>query len=121
MPWQKIFEQTRGDFFPVLPEAMLVFFGLAILFTDFFLTKPRKILECADGDAGSALQRRFAVHATGVCFASVWSGARFYDSIRIDPFFIFFGFLFLASTALAILISVRYMEIENDSTANITR
>src|SRR5271165_5523547 len=38
----------------------------------------------------------------------------FYDSIRIDPFFIFFGFLFLASTALVILISVRYMEIENE-------
>ena len=32
----------------------------------------------------------------------------------IDPFFIFFGFLFLASTALVILISVRYMEIEDE-------
>ena len=32
----------------------------------------------------------------------------------IDPFFIFFGFVFLASTALVILISVRYMEIENE-------
>ena len=42
MPWQKIFEQTRGDFFLVLPEAMLVFFGLAILLTDFLLTKPQK-------------------------------------------------------------------------------
>ena len=42
MPWQRIFEQTRGDFFLVLPEAMLVFFGLAILLTDFLLTKPQK-------------------------------------------------------------------------------
>jgi hypothetical protein len=42
MPWQKIFEQTRGDFFLVLPEAMLVFFGLAILLSDFLLTKSQK-------------------------------------------------------------------------------
>ena len=42
MNWQNIFEQTRGDFFLVLPEAMLVFFGLAILLSDFLLTKPQK-------------------------------------------------------------------------------
>ncbi len=38
----------------------------------------------------------------------------FSHSIVIDPFFIFFGFLFLASTALVILLSVSYMEIEQE-------
>src|SRR6202034_1480913 len=38
----------------------------------------------------------------------------FGNSIIIDPFFIFFGFIFLASTALVILISVKYMEIEKE-------
>ena len=42
MTWQSIFERSRGDFFLILPEAMLVFFGLAILLTDFLLTKPQK-------------------------------------------------------------------------------
>jgi NADH-quinone oxidoreductase subunit N len=38
----------------------------------------------------------------------------FDGSIVIYPFFIFFGFLFLASNALVILLSVRYMEIEEE-------
>ena len=42
------------------------------------------------------------------------SYSAFGDSIIIDPFFIFFGFIFLASTALVILISVKYMEIERE-------
>jgi len=42
------------------------------------------------------------------------SYSAFGNSIIIDPFFIFFGFIFLASTALVILISVKYMEIERE-------
>ena len=74
MPWQKIFEQTRGDFFLVLPEAMLVFFGLAISADRFSSYQAAEILECIDGDAGSVVQRRLALHAAGVRFAA--------DSVR---------------------------------------
>ena len=37
-----IFDQARSDFIFVFPEAMLVFFGLAILLTDFLLTQAQK-------------------------------------------------------------------------------
>src|SRR6202042_538203 len=38
----------------------------------------------------------------------------FGNSIVIDPFFIFFGFIFLSSTAIVILLPVRYMNIEDE-------
>ena len=114
MPWQKIFEQTRGDFFLVLPEAMLVFFGLAILLTDFFLTKPQKSWNALTAMLGVLFSGGSLYMLREYASPPFGPAPGFYDSIRIDPFFIFFGFLFLASTALVILISVRYMEIENE-------
>src|SRR5271168_5009305 len=109
MPWQKIFEQTRGDFFLIMPEAMLVFFGLAILLTDFLLTKPQK--------SWNALTAMLGVVFSGISLYIVRlylspphvTALAFFDSISVVPFFMFFGFLFLASTALVILVSVRYM------------
>jgi formate hydrogenlyase subunit 3/multisubunit Na+/H+ antiporter MnhD subunit len=111
MHWQAIFEAARRDFIFILPEAMLTFFGLSILLTDFLLTKSQK--------SWNAFTAMIGVMFSGV---SVWMlrnyaappygpAAGFEDSLVIDPFFIFFGFLFLASTALVILFSVRYMEI----------
>ena len=114
MPWQKIFEQTRGDFFLVLPEAMLVFFGLAILLTDFFLTKPQKSWNALTAMLGVVFSGGSLYMLREYASPPFGPAPGFYDSIRIDPFFIFFGFLFLASAALVILISVRYMEIENE-------
>ncbi len=114
MHWQAIFEAARRDFIFILPEAMLTFFGLSILLTDFLLTKSQK--------SWNAFTAMIGVMFSGV---SVWMlrnyaappygpAAGFGDSLVIDPFFIFFGFLFLASTALVILFSVRYMEIEQE-------
>ena len=95
----------------VFPEVMLAFFGLAILLTDFLLTESQK--------GWNALTAIVGVFFSGV---SLWLMAglasrhylAFYDSIIIDPFFIFFGFIFLFSTALVILLSVRYMEVEGE-------
>jgi len=109
--WQDIFQQTRGDFFVILPEVMLAIFGLAILLTDFFLTSKQK--------AWNSVPAMLGVIFSG---GSLWMlrqlapqhAPAFDGSVVIDPYFIFFGFLFLASTALTILLSVRYMEIENE-------
>jgi NADH-quinone oxidoreductase subunit N len=38
----------------------------------------------------------------------------FSSSILVDPFFLFFGFIFLLATALVILLSVRYLQIEEE-------
>src|SRR5271163_2298061 len=109
MPWQKIFEQTRGDFFLVLPEAMLVFFGLAILLSDFLLTKSQKSWNALTAMLGVIFSAGSLYMLQAYASPPLGPAPGFYDSIRIDPFFIFF-----ASTALVILISVRYMEIEDE-------
>jgi NADH-quinone oxidoreductase subunit N len=114
MHWQAIFEASRRDFILILPEAMLAFFGLAILLTDFLLTKGQK--------SWNAVTAMIGVMFSGVSVWMLRNYARppfgpaggFENSLVIDLFFIFFAFLFLASTALVILISVRYMEIEEE-------
>src|SRR6201988_849111 len=112
MDWQSILQQSRADFFFVLPEAMLVFFALAILLTDFFLTPAQK--------GWNSVTAMLGVIFSAASVPLIWKDSRpshysaFDNSIVIDPFFIFFGFLFLASTALVILLSVRYMELERE-------
>ena len=100
--------QTLTDALFILPEAMLALFGLAILLTDFFLAPNQKSwnsLTALLGVAFSAGSLYEVAHQTH---------AGFNNSVVIDPFFVFFGALFLASTGLVILLSVRYMEIEGE-------
>ena len=112
MDWHAILQQSRVDFSFILPEAMLVFFALAILITDFFLTPAQK--------GWNAITAMLGVVFSGAALGIIWKNLQgqrysaFDNSIVIDPFFIFFSFLFLASTALVILLSVRYMELERE-------
>lgn len=106
-----LLQLTLRDSNLIMPEVMLAFFGLGILMTDFLLGPREK-----KWNALTAL--------LGVAFSAVtlWElrplaeshEPRFNDAIVIDPFFIFFGFVFLAAAALVILISVRYLDIENE-------
>jgi NADH-quinone oxidoreductase subunit N len=107
--WNDLFEQTRRDLPLILPQVELAFFGLGILLTDFLLEERFKWVNAVTamlgvGFSAYALWRLHGVPADGI--------AGFKNSILVDPFFVFFSFLFLASAALVILISVRYMEIE---------
>src|SRR4029077_7883664 len=111
MDWHAIFEQSRGDFFFILPAAMLAFFGLAVLVTDFLLTDRQKSWNSMTAMLGLGFGAVPLWMMRGVASRA---NLRFDQSIVIDPFFIFFGFVFLASTALVILMSVRYMEIEQE-------
>jgi NADH-quinone oxidoreductase subunit N len=110
VPWQDVLDQSRRDFFFIMPEAMLVCFGLATLLLDFFLAKREK--------SWNSLPAMLGVIFSGLSLALMFKmkgqTTAFDNSIVIDPFFIFFGFLFLASTALVILLSVRYMDIEEE-------
>src|SRR5712692_4240332 len=100
--------QTRQDFWMILPEVQLALWGLGILLTDFLLVKEQKWV--------NAVTAMFGVVFSGYAMWILHYGAKdgrtgFRGSIVIDPFFIFFGFIFLATTALVILLSVRYLEI----------
>jgi NADH-quinone oxidoreductase subunit N len=107
MNWQLIFEQARNDFIFVFPEAMLVIFGLAILLTDFLLTKAQKSWNAYTAMVGVAFSAAslFLIRAPAAAHYAAFDG-----SIVVDPFFVFFGLIFLAATALILLLSLRYMD-----------
>jgi NADH-quinone oxidoreductase subunit N len=107
--WQPLLQATRADLPLILPEVQLAFFGLAILLTDFLTDKQHK--------SWNALTAMIGVIFSGI---SLWllrgvGQYGFNDSIAIDPFFVFFGLIFLAATALVIPLSVRYLEIEAEN------
>lgn len=102
--WNQYFQPT--DFFIIIPHLELTLFALGILLTDFLLEPKYKYM-----NAVAAL--------IGVAFSGIqlWRMRNlevlgFAGSLIVDPFFIFFSFIFLMATALVILMSIRYLEIE---------
>jgi NADH-quinone oxidoreductase subunit N len=106
-----LLQLTLRDSNLIMPEVMLAFFGLGILLTDFLLGPREK--------KWNALTAMLGLGFSGV---TLWElrplaqihDQRFNDAIVIDPFFIFFGFVFLAAAALVILLSVKYLDIEHE-------
>ena len=104
------------DYLLALPITLLVLFALGILLIDFMLPQEKK-----GWNAGTAL--------VGVCFsaAGVWKIQRWLEEVKapgtfgmlntmvVDHFAIYFFYLFLAGTAVAILMSVSYLETENEN------
>src|SRR5712664_581676 len=103
----------QGDGAAILPEIELVLFALGILLIDFWIEQKEKYWNAGLALAGTIFSAftiwrlRGAIVARGAFFG-------FHDSVIIDPFFIFFPALFLAATALVILLSVKYLEIEKE-------
>ncbi len=118
-----IFSYLQGDGAVILPEMQLTLFGLGILLIGF------SVDESMENDWFWRLFfKDFSAKAAfaGVLFSglSLWklrervagSGtlAGFHDSVVVDGFLIFFAALFLVATALVILLSVKYLEIERE-------
>src|SRR5467141_521276 len=118
-----IFSYLQGDGAVVLPEMQLTLFGLGILLIGFSVDESMENnwfwrLFFKDFSAKAA--------CAGVLFSglSLWklrgrvagSGilSGFHESVVVDGFLIFFAALFLISTALVILLSVKYLEIERE-------
>jgi NADH-quinone oxidoreductase subunit N len=103
----------QGEGAIILPEIELLLFGLGILVIDFWVEQKDKYLNAGLALAGTVFsgltlwKLRGAIAARGE-----FTGFR--DSVLVDPFFLFFGTLFLAATALVILLSVKYLEIEKE-------
>src|SRR5713101_5345165 len=119
-----IFSYLQGDGAVILPEMQLTLFGLGILLIGFSVDESMESnwfwrLFFKDFSAKAAF--------AGVLFSglSLWklrgrvagSGtlAGFHDSVVVDGFLIFFAALFLVSTALVILLSAKYLEIEREN------
>ena len=118
-----ILSYLHGDGAVILPEMELTLFGLGILLIG------SSIDESAEENwFWELLFKNFHAKAAlaGTLFSaySLW-GLRgaisvrgellgFRESVLVDPFFLFFATLFLAATALVILLSVKYLEIERE-------
>jgi NADH-quinone oxidoreductase subunit N len=95
----------------MLPMVELTIFALGILMIDLMVPREWKWINAVGAFAG--------VLFAAVCVAQIqWmlpqGGIGFYNSLLVDRFAIYFWYLFLAGAAIAILMSVRYLEIENE-------
>src|SRR6266702_6986914 len=118
-----ILRYLQGDAATILPEIELTLFGLAILIIGSAINDPDE-----EDWLWRLIFKNFAAKAalTGTVFSGVtlWrlrgavsargEIAGFHRSVSVDPFFLFFAILFLAATALVILLSVKYLEIERE-------
>src|SRR5713226_8285590 len=118
-----IVSYLRGDGAAVLPEMELLLFGLAILIIgssigesteeNWFWKVLFKDFYAKAAFAGT-LFSAFTLWRLRASVAARGELAGFHESVVVDPFFLFFATLFLAATALVILLSVKYLEIEKE-------
>jgi NADH-quinone oxidoreductase subunit N len=108
-----ILSYLRGDGATILPEIELLLFGLGILVIDFWIEQKEKYLNAGMALAGTFFSAFTLWRLRGAVTVKN-EIAGFHDSVVVDPFFLFFATLFLAATALVILLSVKYLEIENE-------
>jgi len=106
---------TGTDYLLSLPITLLTLFALGILIIDLMVPPERKWVNAAIAFLGVL----FA--ATGVIKIQLQLSnlglrgqSAFVNSMSVDHFTLYFWYLFLAATAISILMSVRYLEIEHE-------
>lgn len=102
------------DYLLALPITLLALFALGILLIDFMLPKEAKWANAVTAIVGVMFS------GAGVYKIQIWLGNAggapgMLRTMVVDRFAIYFFYLFLAATAIAILMSVRYLETENES------
>jgi NADH-quinone oxidoreductase subunit N len=107
----RLFMQQGGGGL-LLPELMLCLFAMGILLTDHLLEPRDKYF--------NALMAMLGVIFSGICLWQLRPAAErgafgFSNTLLVDPFFLFFSFIFLIATALVILLSVHYLQIEDEN------
>ena len=108
--WNQFFQ--RADYAAITPEIVLTIFGLGILLIDFLIREKRdKYLNAVTALIGFGM--------AGVQLVRFWRGSLlplpysgFGGAFALDSFAIYFKLIVIVATALVVLISVRYLEIE---------
>ena len=95
----------------MLPMVELTIFALGILLIDLMVPRGWKWINAAGAFVGVL----FAAVCVWQIQSTLPTGAvGFYNSLLVDRFAIYFWYLFLAGTAIAILMSVRYLDVEDE-------
>jgi NADH-quinone oxidoreductase subunit N len=108
--WNQFFQ--RADYAAITPEIVLTIFGLGILLIDFLIQGKRdKYLNAVSALIGLGM--------AGVQLVRFWRGALmplphsgFGGAFTLDSFALYFKLIIVIATALVVLISVKYLEIE---------
>jgi NADH-quinone oxidoreductase subunit N len=96
----------------MLPMLELTIFGIGILLIDLWLPRESKWLNAAGAFVG-ILFSALCVWQIQTTMPAGASG--FSNSLYVDHFALYFWYLFLASAGIAILLSARYLEIEDEN------
>src|SRR6266576_4166549 len=102
------------DYVLALPITLLVLFALGILLIDFMLPKEMKWLNAVTALIGVCFSAA-GVYKVQAFIGNAPGAAGMLNTMVVDRFAIYFFYLFLAATAIAILMSVRYLETENEN------
>jgi NADH-quinone oxidoreductase subunit N len=102
------------DYLLALPITLLVLFALGILLIDLMLPKEMKWANAITAFIG-VLFSAAGVYKIQLYLDGKPGAPGMMGTMQVDHFAIYFFYLFLAATAIAILISERYLETENES------
>ena len=115
-----VINYIHGDGLVILPQMELLLFALGILIFDFLLEKKEKewnailaLVGVAAGGAGLYMQYQ-KYNAQRSSPFGVPGLLGFHNTVLIDGFSLVFSCIFLAATALVVLLSVRYLNIEEE-------
>lgn len=106
---------TRLDYLLAGPIIVLTLFALAILCLDLVLPAAEKHYSAIPALTGLAVAAFATYQIQRLLQTTGQPQSGFFGSIVLDPFAVYFFYLFLAGTAVAVLISIRYLEIERES------
>lgn len=121
--FQHIFAYLNlGDGLIIKPQLMLLIFGIGILLTDYFMEPGLKYFNALMAMAGVVFSGITLWQVSQITAVNAERQFGFFNNdqpanpgLIVDHFSVFFGLIFLAATALIILLSVRYMETEQEN------
>ncbi|HXM96005.1 MAG TPA: NADH-quinone oxidoreductase subunit N [Candidatus Dormibacteraeota bacterium] len=103
----------QADGAVILPEIELVLFALGILLLDFWMSEKEKYWNAVLALTGTAFSGLTLWILRGQ-IAARGDLPAFHETVLIDPFFLVFGAIFLLATALVTVLSVKYLDIEDE-------
>ncbi|HSQ78868.1 MAG TPA: NADH-quinone oxidoreductase subunit N, partial [Nitrospirota bacterium] len=104
-----LLQQFMQSLIPIYPEAVIITVALMVLLLDFFVDKDSKSLLGWFSLAGIVI----AAFATFRLMVAGVSGSFFSGTFNLDPFSIFFKFVFFIACGLGILVSINYLKSQN--------
>lgn len=111
---------TSTDHFVLVPAIMLAMFACGVFLIDFMGPSGRKQSKLLLGfvllglaSSGYALWKQFMF----LVDQHIPSITAFHGALTVDGFSLFFNWLFLAASAIVVLVSYRYLEIEDENHA----